>query len=192
MAGNEPFDQLAGIPLDVYVAAVGTAIPAVDVDPTGAGFTLLGPTDGEQSLQHAGELTYFRDNDYLGARKAVRSEEDVIYTFTLVGLSIENYARVLDDVANVVSDAGPPQTKKVRLGRGAIPNEYALLAKGELLSPYGAFPAQYVIPRCVFDGEPEPTFAKDGRAALETEVHALIDDAQAAGDELGWLIAQET
>jgi len=65
-----------------------------------------------------------------------------------------------------------------------------LIFRGEAASPYGAWPGMYVLPRGVFDGEPQPTFAKDGRPALECEFHVLEDTDQDAGDEMGWLVVQ--
>jgi hypothetical protein len=137
-----------------------------------------------------GALTYSRDDDHQGPVKSVRPEEEVIVRFTLVGMSLEDYARVLDRSADLVDAGGPPATRKMPLKRGAVPNEYAMLFKGSALSPYGAFPGQYVSPRGVFDGEPQPTFAKDGRPGLDCEFHALEDDTVAAADSLGYLIVQ--
>ena len=188
MAHSEPFEQLTGT-LTVYIAPVGSTVPDVDNTPESP-WVELGCTDGEQSLQHAGALEYFRDNCHQGPVKAVRPEEDVIVAFSLVGLTLENYAYILHAVANVATDAvADPDTKTMPLKRGFVPTEYALLFRGEALSPYGVFAGMYVIPRGVFDGEPQPTFAKDGRAALETEFHALEDDDQVDSDDaLGWLV----
>ena len=188
MASSQPFEQLTGT-LSVYVAPVGEAEPAVNATPAGNWY-LLGPTDGEQSQQNAGALTYFRDNDHQGPVKAVRPEEDVIIAFNLVGLVLEDWARVLDEAANIVSAGGPPATKTMPLKRGAVPNEYALLFKGAAASPYGAFPGQFMIPRGVFDGEPQPTWAKDGRPMLECEFHAIEDDNQSDINRMGWLKVQ--
>lgn len=188
MAHSEPFEQLTGT-LTVYIAPVGSTVPDVANTPESP-WVEIGCTDGEQSLQHAGALEYFRDNCHQGPVKAVRPEEDVIVAFTLVGLTLENYAYILHAVADVVEDTdADPDTKTIHLKRGFVPTEYALLFRGEALSPYGVYPGMYVIPRGVFDGEPQPTFAKDGRAGLEVEFHALEDDDQADEDDaLGWLV----
>lgn len=188
MAHSEPFEQLTGT-LTVYIAPVGSTVPDVANTPE-APWVELGCTDGEQSIQHAGALEYFRDNCHQGPVKAVRPEEDVIVAFTLVGLTLENYARVLHEADNVATDAvADPDTKTMPLKRGFVPIEYALLFRGDALSPYGVYAGMYVIPRGVFDGEPQPTFAKDGRAGLEVEFHALEDDDQEDSDDaLGWLV----
>jgi len=193
MAYKEPFEQLTGT-LTVYIAPHTSPLSVPDVDDTPTSpWVELGDTDGEQSIQHAGALTYFRDNANQGPRKAVRPEEDVIITFTLVGLTLENYARMLDDVDDVEetsAGAATIGTKKLPLERGFSPTEYGILLKGEAISPYGVWPGMYVVTRGVFDGEPTPTFAKDGRPGLEVEFHAIVDENQDAGEELGWLIVQ--
>ena len=169
---------------------MGSTVPDIDATPTSP-WVELGCTDGEQSLQHAGALTYFRDNCHQGPVKAVRPEEDVIIAFNLVGLTLENYAYVLHEASKVTTTTGTPDTKDIPLKRGYTPTEYAMVFKGEALSPYGAWPGMYVIPRGVFDGEPQPTYAKDGRAGLEVEFHALEDDDQSDSDDgLGWLLVQ--
>lgn len=188
MTNFAPFNQLIGA-LKVYVAAVGTAAPDVDEAPSGS-WTLLGPTDGGQQIAHMGGLTYFRDDDHQGPVKVVRPEEDVRVSFSVVGLTLENYARVLHAAGGVVSDTDPA-TKSVHLKRGATPTQYAMLLRGSAISPYGNFPGQYVIPKGVFDGEPEPSFTKDSRAALAVEFRALEDDTQAdLNNSLGYLIVQ--
>ena len=188
MSSSLPFEQLTGT-LEVWLAPVGEAVPAVNAAPAGNWYR-LGPTDGEQSQQNSGALTYFRDNDHQGPVKAVRPEEETIIRFTLVGLALEDWSRVLDRASDLVDVGGPPATRAMPFKRGAIPNEYAMLFKGQALSPYGAFPGMCVIPRGVFDGEPQPTFARDGRPGLECEFHALEDDTVSAANSLGYLIVQ--
>lgn len=188
MASSEPFGQLTGI-LQVYLAPQGTAVPAVNATPGGSWY-LLGATDGEQKLKHSGKLTHFRDNDHQGPVKSVRPEEDVMAEFTLVNVVLENYARILHAVANLVTVGGPPATRTMYLKRGAIPTEYSLLLKGLAASPYGAFPAMYVLTRVVFDDEPEMVFAKDGRPGLLCNAVVLEDDDYSDAQRMGWFIAQ--
>lgn len=189
MATTKPYEQLVG-PLTVYVASVGTAFPAVNAVP-GAGWNLLGATKDEGKFKHGGAVEFLYDNDYQGPRKAVRPEELVTWSFKLVGLTLENYSRVLHNASNVIANAGPPATKKLKLTRGYIPDEYAMLLRGSALSPYGAFPGQYEMYRGVFADEPEPTFQKAAeQAALDCVFTALVDAVQAAGEEMGILIVQ--
>lgn len=161
-----PFNQLTGV-LKVYIATYGTSIPAIG---STTGFAELGATDGEQTIAHEGELEFFFDNDHQSAVKAVRPEEKHTFTFNLVGLSLENYAKVLGGTVTTVDDE-----KKMTLERGFQPTEYSMLLVGNAFSPYGNYAARYVIPRGVFSNDLEITLAKDGRPALECEFTALYD-----------------
>lgn len=187
MTNQSPFNQLIGS-LKVYVAPVGTAVPDVDEAPSGT-WTAVGPTDGGQQLAHQGPLTFFYDDDNQGPVKSVRPQEDIRISMTVVGLTLETYARILHAATNVTSTVGPPAIKSMPLKRGAAPTQYAMLLRGATMSPYGNYPGQYVVPKGVFDGEPEPAFTKDGRAALAVEFRALEDPTQAdPNNSLGYLV----
>ncbi len=188
MSATEPFGQLSGS-LQVWVAPRPTAAPAVNVVPSGSWY-LFGATDGGQKLKHGGKLKFWRDDDHQGPSLTRRPEEDVTLTFTLVNAVLENYARMLHNVANLVSVAGPPATRTMYLKRGAVPSEYSIFLRGTVLSPYGAFPGGYYIPRMVFDGEPEAAYAKDNRVGLECQLVALEDDTYPDAQKLGWLVVQ--
>lgn len=190
MAGNLPHNQLAGIPLTIYTGPVGETVPDVDDTPAG-NWLVLGPTTGDQTFALEGGVETFSDNDHLGPVKAIRPEQFVRGTFTLVDMQLEALARAISDVSEVASATGPPATKTLGLKRGAYPTEYALLFRGSVASPYGAYPAMIVIPRAVFEHEPELVYSKEGRVEHECIILALEDDAQ--GDEdhkMGWVVAQ--
>jgi hypothetical protein len=185
MASMQPYSELTGI-LKVYIAAYGETEPDVNATP-GGNWIELGPTDGEQSIEEAGALTYFYDNDHSSAVKATRPQEDHMYTFTIVGLTLENMARIKSTAANVVSTTmGGQNVKRLPAKHGFTPTEYALLFRGDADSPYGVLPGQRYVPRGVFEGEGTRTRAKDNRAALESVFHALEDDAQSDASRLGW------
>lgn len=189
MASSKPFEILHG-PLKIYVATVGTAFPAVNASP-GGGWTLLGATDGDQEIEQTGDLEFFTTNDHQSHVKAVRPEEEIRIKFMVVGLTLENWATVLDRASDVTAAAGPPATKKIPLKRGYIPNEYALLLKGSALSPYGAFPGQFELPRTVVDQSGTAVFTKADRVGLESEWVVLEDDTQGdLAESLGRLIVQ--
>jgi hypothetical protein len=192
MAQHSPFGQLIG-PLKIYVAPFGTTAEAEpDVDTTPAGnWVELGETDGDQVIQHTGTMTYFSDNNHTEDITGVRGAEGVTVKATLVNLTLEMRTRILGmAVGAVTSDAGPPAVKQLRHKRGFYPQPYSLLLRGPVDSPYGQFPGQRYIPKGLMDGEPEETRSKAGRAGLAFEFHALGDDNQADGDELGWLTVQ--
>lgn len=188
MSQINPFDQLIGS-LDVWIAPYGEAIPAVNVAPTG-NFRRLGATDGGQTVKHAGDLEKRSDDDHTGNTIAFRPSEEVMVTATLVGLTLENYATIMNSVNSIETDVSPA-TKTMPLKKGFYPTEYVMILRGDVLSPYGALPGMYVVPRGVFGGEPEVAYTKDDRAGVEFEFAALIDDAQTdEAKELGWLVVQ--
>jgi len=193
MTTNTPYGQLVGT-CKLYVAplsaGVAEAEDAVNVTPSG-NWVELGETDGDQSVQRTGALTYFSDNDHTGNRKAVRPEEGMIISATLVNLTLEQRAYVLSMAqSDITTAAGPPAIKSMPNKRGFIPTVYSLILKGTVDSPYGALPAQYYIPMGVFDGEPTEVRAKDGRPGLEFAFTALEDTAQSSGEEFGIMTAQ--
>ncbi len=189
MADTSPFELLVG-PAKLYLAPVGTTVPDVD-DVPASPWVLVGSTDGGQTIKHGGAKTYLRDDDHQGPVKAVTPEEEVVITTKIIGLTLENWARILNDVDDLVSAAGPPSTRTMNLKKGFIPEEYAVLLRGSALSPYGALPGMFVLPRAIFDGEPEVSLVKDEGAGLEIEIHALEDDNQTNDEEkLGWLVVQ--
>jgi hypothetical protein len=186
-----PFDQLAGVILKLYIHTTeGTAEPAVTADPTASGFVLVGPTDGGQTLNFGGAKTKFYDDDHQGPVKAVRPQEDVTIDTMIVGLTLEDWARVIHAASLVTSAAGPPAVKRMPLKRGRTSERYTVVFRAPFGSPYGNFPMQVYIPIAEFDGEPAPAFAKDGRAGLDISIFPIEDDTQSAGNEMGWLTAQ--
>lgn len=191
MATNtEPFSRLTGT-LDIYIAPhAGTAEaePGVDESPAGD-WVSLGATDGDQEVEHGGDLTFFYENGRQGPVKSVRPTEDTIVRFTIVGLTMENYAYALDH-NTVTSAAGPPAVKTVNLRRGANPTEYSLLLRGSAMSPYGNFPGQYYIPKCVQASAPTVTFSKDGSPGLLCEFQILEDTDLSAAAAMGHVKVQ--
>lgn len=188
MSASEPFNQMTGV-LEVWLANRPTSPPAVNVAPSGS-WTLVGSTDGGQKVKHSGKLKYYRDDDHQAPVMARRPEEDLMVSFNLVGLTLENYARILHNVAQLVSVVGPPATRTMYAKRGAVPSEYAMYLRGTVMSPYGTFPGAYYFPRIVSDGEPEPSFAKDDRAALACQFTVLEDDTLPVAQRMGYLIVQ--
>ncbi len=188
MACMEPFAQITGT-AKIYLAPERTAPPAITGEPDGT-WIYLGETDKDQSIEHAGEITFFRTNERTGPLKGIRPEEDVTVEFTLVETTLENYARVLHSADKVTTTAGSPASKRMPFKRGACPPVYALLMWGQADSPYGIYPAYNYLPRVVSNAEPTLTRAKDERRALECSFVALEDPQQAEGDAFGWAVAQ--
>lgn len=188
MAASTPYGQLVG-PVKVYVAPAGTAEPTVSSTPGGS-WTELGATADDQTIGSDAPNTYFYDNDHQGPVKAVTPQEDPKATFNLVNLTHAHVARILHDVANITTSAGPPAISQVPIKSGYIPGEYAILLKGLADSPFGNYPAQTWLPRGVFEKTWELTRGKTTRAGIACEFRVLEDDSQTEGLKLGRMTAQ--
>lgn len=197
MPTNIPYSRLSGV-LRIYVAPFPEAVDTLD-GAMAANWVELGPTDGAQTLKFIGGMEYFYDNDAIGPQKAVRPIAGFTVTATLVNLLPEEIAMALGEApADVVDDdAGGVSIRRFPLLRDFAPVEYAMTLRGgaqpvaNVDSPFGIFPAQYYVPRGVFDGEPEFVRAKDGSPGLEFTFTALHDATQGAGLELGYFQAQD-
>lgn len=174
----EPYEIVAS-PLTVWVAPVGTAFPAIDAAP-GAGWFKLG-TSGDKNyadegvtVGHEQTIEVFRGAGSTKPRKAWRTEEDIPFTFTLVDVSAEQYAKVLDDATVTVtaSGVGVAGKKTFTLDKGVEVAQYALLARGK--SPADEqFSAQYQVPRCYQSGSHAVQYGKTAPAGLECEFRTL-------------------
>lgn len=191
MAENEPYNQLTGV-YYAYVALPRSTPPALPATPNLSTWYRLGPTDGDHTENYAGALTLFYDDDHDGPVKAIRPQQDLTYTFTLVNMTLEQVQRVLSSVHDVVTTGTTtPVTRTAPLKRDRRPTEYALLLYQAFGSPYGEYPGYIYVPRGVFDGEPTITRSKSGRAALECTFRPLEDDFQTnPRKRMGWRIAQ--
>jgi hypothetical protein len=189
MASSVPFAQLVGA-VEFYIAQVGTAEPALYDNPVDGGWVSLGCTEGEQSFESMGPITYFYDNCHQGPVKAVRPQEDFKVNGILVDMTLEKVMVTMGNAGNVPStgsDANSTAFKRVPIIKGFIPSEWALLARGNADSPYGAFPGQWYIPRGLFEGEFTRTRGKTVRDNVAFIFAALEDDNQTDGNGLGWL-----
>lgn len=172
----QPYQIIAG-PAKVYVAPVGTPFPAidsehgVDVDFGTALWTALGHTDGGVKVAHAQTIVPLRTDQVTAAVKMVRSEEDLEITFSLAELTLEHYAVVLNQVGAVTSGTG---FKKINLYRGGSGVEtFALLVRGDQLSPYGPYNLQYEVPNAYQSGAPDTEYTKDAKALLACSFMAI-------------------
>lgn len=183
---QSPYQIIAG-PAQVFIAATGTAFPAVNATP-GAGWSDLGMTEGGVSVSHTQTINSITTDQYTAPVKGVRSEEGMTVTFSLAELTLDKFAIALNN-ATVVSVAGPPATKEIPLYRGVPVARHALLVRGP--SPYGPWNMQYQIPVVMQAEEPEVAFVKDDKSVLNVSWTTLIDLTAALDqDRFGKLIAQ--
>lgn len=183
-ANVRPYQIIAGV-VDIYVAPVDTAFPAV-TDEYGAGgfgsatWRKLGHTDGGVKVGHPQTVVALRTDQVTAPVKAVRSEEDLQITFSLAEVTPANYAMVLNQsVAGATVNAG---NKTITLYRGGAGVEtFALLCRGSHLSPEGDYHLQYEVPSVYQAGEPEVEYTKDAKALLACEFMAIAANAFVEG-----------
>ncbi|ALJ14267.1 hypothetical protein [Sphingopyxis macrogoltabida] len=192
----EPYEIISG-PLELWRAPVGTAFPLIDAAP-GVGWILVGKSgkknysDDGVSVQHNQTNNKVRPAGSIGARKALRQDEDQRITVTLWDATLEQYSLALsgNDPTTVAAGVGTAGYKSIGLSRGETVKEFAVLARGK--SAYDEnMNAQYEVPRCYQDASPTVLHNKGVPAGLELAFEALEDDEAESDDErFGRLIMQ--
>ena len=190
---RSPFEIIAG-PAQVFIADVGEAFPDTDEDPTAVGaWTDLGRTEGGITVRHTQSVELLMTDQLPGPVKPIRSEEGLEIEFQLAELTIENYAKVLNDktVSAFGAAGGTPGFRKIDLHRGLDVQCNALLVRGP--SPLGDFNMQFEVPVVAQIEEPETVFVRDDKAVLAVNYTAIEDLTKTDEDErFGCLRAQET
>jgi hypothetical protein len=194
----EPYEIIIS-PFEVYLAPVGEAFPAVEDVPAG-NWALLG-TNGKINrsedgitVTHNQTLNPHRTDGTTGPVKVTRSEEELLISMMLEDLSLEQYAKALNNVA--VSDTpaggGAAGFRDITLRQGPDVALFALLCRGK--SPYGDWwNMQYQVPKVYQNDNPAPVFNKSGAAGLKFTFAALEDLSAATEEErFGKLVAQDS
>lgn len=194
MANTQPYEIVAG-PLDTYYAAVGTAMPSIDIPDdslkTGGTWHYMGYTEGGVKAAHPQTVVELRADQTTGVVKAVRSEEGLELTFDIASVTLENYALALNQ-AITGPDTSVVGETSVKLYRGGFQVEtFAFLARQGHLSPYADGALQFEVPVVFQAGAPEDTFTKDNKAVLAISLHAMVDPNRANdGESFGRLRAK--
>jgi len=103
MENDAPFEIIAA-PAKIWVAPVGTAFPVIDVVPN-TDWTLLGKAGDKNisedgvTISHPQSVEVLRALGSTGPRKIIRTEEDLMVSFTLLDLTLEMYRRMLNNNA---------------------------------------------------------------------------------------------
>lgn len=168
---SQPY-EIVMAPMTAWVSLVGTAFPTVDAAPA-AGWFKLG-TSGNLNYDAAGvtvtqnqTLVPYTPAGGTVPRKVVRSDEGFEVGFTLDDLTPEQYAKVFDDAAIIVTaqSSGVAGNKAFELRRGTQVKTFALLARG-LSSVDDSLNAQFEVAACYQAGNPAPVFSKGAAAGL--------------------------
>lgn len=181
-----PYEIITG-PASVYIAPVATAFTALNATPSGA-WIALGYTEGGVKVRHSQTVEQLKVDQYTGPVKAIRSEEGLEIEFSLAQLTIENFARALNNIS--VTTSGSPTAKWIPTHKGFDVARWALQVRG--FSPYGAgWNLQYEVPVVFQNDEPEVEFVNNNNALLHCTWVALEDlTAGADTDRFGFLRAQ--
>lgn len=180
--------EIIASPLTLFVAVVGTAFPKIDAAPAEAWVKLgaLGTknyTDDGVTVTTAQTIETFTGAGGTAPRKAFRTEEGLSMGFTLVDLSPEQFAKVMDDAAitTVAAGKGVSGEKSFSLMRGTDVHQYALLARGQSTVDNGLF-KQFEWPTVFQSGDPSPVYTKGEPAGLDVEFTALEVEEGEFGD----------
>lgn len=185
---SAPYEVLACANLRVWLAAANTAEPLVDTAPS-ASYTLLG-ANGADSIEDNGVVVKHEQNlkgfTPLGSTALVkvwRESEGVSVEFTLVDLTAEMYAKVMNGAAitTTASSSGVPGSKSVPIYQGHDVTLFALLFRGNV-SPYGdSMNFQYWLPVVAQSDGPSPLYKKADPAGLKLQFMAIKDSTNGLG-----------
>lgn len=185
---------------EVYLAPVGETYPVIDAAPAGNWQKLGSNGDdnlGEDGVRilHEQTVQMSRTLGSTGPIKAARPSERLTVSGVLVDFALEEVADILNDptVADTAAGAGTAGFREITLRQGPTVSEFALLVRGENLSPYGeTWNVQYEIPRVVCISSPEVIFHKGNPIGLAFEYEALEDESAATDAErFGGLVVQD-
>ena len=194
----EPYEIIMA-PFLVYKAPLDETFPDVDAVPGGnwvaIGTNGLGNlSDDGVSVSHEQTLVKKRNSGGTGPIKVVRTEEELIITLTLEDVSIETYAKILNDqtLTDTAADADDAGFRYIRLHQGSTVETFSLLIRGDASAYGSSFKTQYEIPVAYQSGNPKPVFKKGASADLQVEFTVLEDpDAATEATRFGTLRMQD-
>jgi hypothetical protein len=179
-------EEILAYPLEVYLAIVGTAFPAIDAAPAVA-WVLLGVA-GNLNYEDAGVVVSHGETvfDFTPAgstmpSKRFRVAESLLTKLNLVDLSPDVYAKAMNGatVTTVAAGVGVAGESSFDLFRGDAVESFAVLMRGP--SPAdNTLNMQYEIPKAFVSVNGDVTFNKGVVASLPIEIqmirHSSADD----------------
>lgn len=188
---RDPFQIIAG-PATVFVAPIGESFPAIDLVPPGGNWVSLGNTEGGVEVAHNETIEEIRTDQSSGPVKLIRTEESLVITFSLADLTLENFARALNNVTvtDTAAAMGVAGHRAIDLRQGFDVACVAMLVRGP--SPYIDALLQYEVPIIGQTGSPTVAFVRDDKSILESE-WTVVEDPGASTDaqKFGILRAQD-
>ena len=183
-----PYEIIVG-PYEVWIAPGGTSPPDMSVAPPGPWEAL--PRSGQQTLfsgtdRHTEEgvtialnqtIESIRANGPTLPVKAVRTEEDVMVSFTMLDTTVDSIRYALNSNAKAVTAAaaGVAGRDRVDLSRGPVVRNHALLVRGAgpVQDTGEDWRAQFYLPRAYAGGNPELVYSKNGATGVAFEFMSL-------------------
>lgn len=177
--------EIVATPLQLYMAPIGTANPAVDATATqitGGGWTLVG-TNGNLDHDSAGvtvthnqTLATFQSAGSTAPSKVWRTSEQLELAVTLADITPAQYALALNDVAvtTIAATTGVAGEQDVPLLQGTNVAVYALLAVG-VSALNNSMQAMYCVPAVYQSSNPAPVFKMGSPAELALTFATLLD-----------------
>jgi hypothetical protein len=174
----------------IYIAPVGTAFPALTATPASP-WRDLGDTQDGVDFNSDDKVELVRTDQRTGPVKATRSDETVVVKTKLAEATLENLADALGvTLTDTAPGSGTIGTREIPLHRGSTVGEFAFLFRGD--SPYGAFPAQYELPRAFCDEVGALKYDKGKNVPIPMTFKCLEDlNAATESARYGRLVAQD-
>ena len=177
-------EEIIASPLTVYLAPIGTAMPAIDAAPTSPWATL--GIEGDLSYDESGVVVSHAETVFdvtpAGSTmpvKRFRTGESLLTKLVLMDVTPETYAMVMND-AVVTTGAGE---KSFDLYRGDIVNSFAVLMRG--VSPVDqTLNMQYEIPKAFVSVNGDVTYNKGVVASLPIEIQMIRHASDGSDDPI--------
>ncbi len=174
----------------LYLHAERTAMPAVNANPTAAGWTDLGAIEGGVSVAREQTLKELFVDDETGPVDVARTAEALVLQASLAEPTLTNLGKALTGAAPTTG-AGPPTTETLGGYRGATVARHALLFRAG--SPEGpGKTGQTYVPRGYFAGDLGMAHRKDEQTVVPVEFRALVDANASTPAERFGLTVYET
>jgi hypothetical protein len=177
--------EIVAAPLQLYVAPISTAFPAVDATQsqiTTGGWTLVGVNgnlDHDQAgatVTHNATYSTFTSVGNTAPTKIWRTNEQLEVSITLADISPASYALALNDVAvtTITATTGAAGEQDIPLLQGLTVACFALLAVG-VSALNNNLQAMYCVP-CVYQSAaPAPVYKLGSPAELALTFATILD-----------------
>lgn len=171
-----PPDEIIAVPLEIYLAPIGTDFPDVADDPSvfDAAWELLGK-EGSGNYDEGGVIAHHNEttSDFTPAGRTMpvkrfRTGEEAGFELDLVDLSPEPYAKVMNN-APITTTA---TAKKFSLYRGPQVNAFAVLGRG-MSTVDNDLNLQYVFSKAFVSVNGNVTHNKGKPAMLPVKIEAI-------------------